>query len=60
MRIKCKRPIITLDGTTDLEFIFDTVTLELVFDSEDANLLLEIFNKKCLEFPELTTYEIME
>lgn len=60
MKIRCKRPIITEEGITELEFVFDTDTHEMTFSDKDVDLLLVIYKKKCLEFPELTTYEIMD
>jgi hypothetical protein len=61
MKIKCKRPIITADGVTEIEYIFDTETLKLIFDSKDNDLLLALYMEKETQgIPELTTFEIME
>ena len=46
---------------TEIEFIFDTETLELTFDPKDADILLDLYQEKDThDLPELTTYQILE
>ena len=61
MKIRCKRPVITADGITEIEYIFDTETLELTFNPKDVGLLSDLYQEKeTQDIPELTTYEITD
>ena len=61
MKIKCKRPIITPNGITDIEYIFDTETLDFIFDPKDADLLLGLYQETdTQDIPEMTDYEILD
>jgi hypothetical protein len=61
MIIRLTRPIITSKGVTDIEYTFDTETLELAFNPKDTNLLLALYlGKDTKDIPELTKYEVQE
>lgn len=61
MKIKCTRPVLTRDGILDIEFIFDTETLELTFDETATSLLVDIYHTNdAVDMPEFTQYQILD
>lgn len=61
MKIRCKRPVITAEGITDIEYTFDTETLEFVFDPKDFDLLIDLYRKDgTQDIPEMTKFDLLE
>ena len=60
MKILCIRPVITPDGMTEIEFYFDTETLELEFKKEDLPLLISLYKNEAIDIPETAIYKKLD
>jgi hypothetical protein len=56
MKIKCTRSVLTENGVTEIDFYFDTETLDFEFNDKDIELLIDVYNEKAFDIPDLTEY----